>query len=67
MIDHLIEIVFQNVPSEKIGSLIKNLTSNGQRIINYNLTCANIYINWETEESIKKIFNKNKNFGLFVN
>jgi len=67
MIDHLIEIVFKNVSVEKIGSLLKDLSESGIKIVSYNFTCNPIDVNWAIEKSIEKVFIENKNFGLFLN
>jgi len=67
MIDHLIEIIFRNIPNDKIGALLKDLSSNGQKIVNHNFTCDCPEINWSIETSIEKIFLENSNFGLFIN
>lgn len=67
MIDHLIEIIFKNVPGNKIGELLKDLSSQGKKIVNYTLTCNVSKIKWNSEKYIETIFKKNKNFGLFLN
>ena len=66
MTDHLIEIVFKEIPTEKIGSLLIDLISKGNGIVSYNITFDCSEIDWSIE-AIKKIFFENKNFGLFVN
>ena len=67
MIDHLIEIIFKDVPENKIGELLKDLTSQGKEVLNYNLTCDVSEVDWNSEQSIEALFNQNKNFGLFLN
>ena len=67
MIDHLIEIVFKNISTEKIGSLLKDLSSHGQKVVSYKCTCDLVDINWGLEKSIEKAFIENKKFGLFIN
>jgi|GEM_PF-1512991 len=67
MIDHLIEIIFRNIPANKIGSLLKDLSCNGQKIINQNFTCDCPEMDWSTETSIERIFLENSNFGVFIN
>ena len=48
MTDHLIEIIFRNISTSKIGILLKDLISNGQKIINYNLTCDWPEVDWSS-------------------
>ncbi len=67
MIDYLIEIVFKSIPTDKIGDLLKDLSSSGLKITSYHLTCEPIDLNWRLEKSITQIFTKRKNFGLFIN
>ncbi|MBF8263372.1 MAG: hypothetical protein HW387_1037 [Parachlamydiales bacterium] len=67
MTDHFIEIVFKDVSVEKIESLIKDLSLNGQRVVSYNITCNSVKISWDTDKSIERIFTDNNNFGLFLN
>ncbi|HAZ15816.1 MAG TPA: hypothetical protein DCY54_04205 [Parachlamydiales bacterium] len=67
MIDHLIEIVFKNISRKKIGALLKDLSSNGQKIASYHFTCEPVAINWSLEKSIEKAFSGTKKFGLFIN
>lgn len=67
MTDYLIEIIFKNISVDKIGDLLKYLSSNGQKIVNYHLTCDCPKIDWSIEASIKKTFLENNNFGLFIN
>lgn len=68
MNDHLIEIVFKNIPLTEISRLIQNLTSNGHVITSYNLTCyGEKKVHWEDMSSIEKIFKDHNDFGLFIN
>jgi len=67
MTDHLIEIIFKNIPHIKIGALLKDLISKGQELVNFNLTCDCPEIDWSNERSINKLFFENENFGLFIN
>lgn len=67
MIDHLIEIVFKNIPADEIGFLLKDLTSDGQEINRYYFTCECSAIDWNNEKLLKEIFINNENFGLFIN
>ncbi len=66
MIDYLIEIVFRDIPDDKIGALLKDLSSNEQKIVNYNITCDCPEIDQNIETSIEKIFLDNSNFGVFI-
>ena len=66
MTDHLIEIIFKEIPTEKIGSLLLDLISKGQGIVSYNITFDRSEIDWSIEE-LNKIFVENKCFGLFIN
>ncbi len=66
MTDHLIEIVFKGISTQKIGSLLIDLISRGNGIISYNITFEHPEIDWNIKE-INKIFIDNKCFGLFVN
>lgn len=67
MMDHLIEIVFKDVPIEETGLLLKDLSSNGQEINNYHFTCECPVINFSNENLTKEVFLKNQDFGLFIN
>ena len=67
MIDHLIEIIFKDVRANQIGALLKDLSSNGQKIVNHNFTCDCPAVAWDSKKSIEKIFCENRNFGLFIN
>ena len=67
MIDYLIELVFKDINIDEIGALLKDLSSDGIEIKDFNSTCEFLNINWSSEESIKKKFIENKNFGLFIN
>lgn len=67
MIDHLIEIIFRDVPNNKIGALLKDLSSNGQKIVNYNFTCDCPKVDWNIETSIERAFLEKANFGVFIN
>jgi hypothetical protein len=67
MLDHLIEIIFRNVPLAKVGFLLKDLTGSGQMVANYCLTLESISIDLSSEQSIREIFSNNTEFGLFVN
>lgn len=66
MTDYLVEIVFKEISAEKIGSLLIDLISNGNGLINYDITFECPEINWNTKE-LNRIFVDNKCFGLFVN
>ncbi len=67
MNDHLIEIIFRNLSADKVGALLKDLSSNGKEIVNYNLTCDCPDIDWGVETSIERIFLEKESFGLFIN
>ncbi len=67
MRDYLIEMIFKNISFEKIGALLKDLSSSGQKIMSRSFTCDSPEVNWENEKSIQEVFIKNKNFGLFIN
>lgn len=66
MTDHLIEIVFKEISTEKIGPLLIDLISKGSGVVSYNVTFEHSEIDWNPKE-INKIFVDNKCFGLFVN
>lgn len=66
MTDHLIEIVFKNIPTKKIGRLFTHLIGKGNIITNYSITIEHSEIKWNVE-TIQSIFDKNKDFGLFIN
>lgn len=66
MTDHLIEIIFKEIPAEKIGSLLINLISNGNGIISYSITFEYSMTDWSPEK-IGKMFVENNCFGLFIN
>ena len=66
MTDHLIEIIFKDISVDKIGSLLRTLSFNGRKIVNFNITCDCHEIDWSIEASIEKPFLENNNFGLFV-
>lgn len=66
MTDHLIEIVFKEISTEKIGSLLIDLISRGNGIVSYSITLGHPEIDWNVKE-MNKIFIDNKCFGLFVN
>ena len=66
MTDHLIEIIFKEIPKEKIGSLLMDLISQGQGIVSYNITFDCSEIDWNIE-TIRKVFAENECFGLFIN
>lgn len=67
MIDYLVEIIFKNIPLEKIGPLLQDLSSRGEEVIDYNLTCDSREIDWKLENSLIDIFAKQAFFGLFIN
>lgn len=67
MIDYLIEIIFDNVSVKKIGKILKDFTSKGKKVANYNLTCDVSEIDWNSVQSIETIFQEHKSFGLFIN
>ncbi len=67
MIDYLVEIIFKNVSLEKIGLLLQDLSSRGDDVIDYNLTCDSREIDWKLENSLTDVFAKQAFFGLFVN
>lgn len=67
MENFLIEIIFKNVPLEKIGSLLKDLTSGGKRVQNYDFVFFSAHIEWEIEQTIIKPFLENNSFKLFIN
>lgn len=67
MIDYLIEIIFSNVSAKKIGKLLKDFTSEGSEVVNYNLTSGDCKIDWKNEQSIEAVFQEYKSFGLFIN
>lgn len=67
MIDHLIEIIFVDINTDKIANLLLDLSSNGKKVLNYNFTCDCSDIDWNNGNSIEKIFRENTNFGLFIN
>lgn len=67
MNDYLIEIIFKNVPIERIAPLLKDLISDPENIVDYNLPCGPENIDLNSEKSLKAIFFENKSFGLFIN
>jgi hypothetical protein len=66
MTDHLIEIVFKGISTEKIGSVLIDLVAKGHGIESYSITINHPKIDWNIE-TLKKIFTENKFFGLFLN
>lgn len=67
MIDHLIEIVFEDVSKDRIGELLRDLTSKGEEVQNYSFTHSISEVNWGSKQSIEDVFSQPKNFGAFIN
>lgn len=67
MNDYLIEIIFRNVPIDEIGQMLKELTANGTEILSYYFTCEVSEVKWDDCKTISSTFEKNQNFGLFIN
>ncbi len=66
MTDHLIEIVFKEISTEKIVPLLLNLISQGNGIVSYSITFDHSRINFN-EKELNEIFIDHQCFGLFVN
>ena len=67
MHDQLIEIVFKNISTENIGYILKDLTSDGQEVVSCNITSDELEIDWNDESSIRRMFQNNTGFGVFIN
>lgn len=65
--DYLTEIVFKNVRIKKIPSAIRKITSDGENVLNYSITCESEEIDWSSEEFISNLFTTNQKFELLVN
>ena len=63
MTNHLIEIIFRNIRADRIGPLLRELISKGEKIVNYNITCNSPEIDLNSEASIEKIFINKKNLA----
>lgn len=67
MHDQLIEIIFKNISIRNIGSILKDLTSDGQEVVSCNITSDDLEIDWNDESSIKNAFLSNSSFAAFIN
>jgi hypothetical protein len=66
MKNQLIEIAFSGASIEKIGFLLKDLTSNGKKIENYVCSSDVKNIDWDDPASIEEIFRRNESFCLLI-
>ena len=67
MVDYLIEIVFKNISAKATECMLKDFSSNGQKVVNYSFTRNDMELDWDIDGLIEKLFVDINGFGLFVN